>query len=352
MRSDHSRPAWPRSGHHNRLASLIELAMQPAPPPAKIRLLDRARDALRRKHYSLRTERQYLNWMRRFILFHGKRHPRHMGKVEIEAFLTHLARDQNCAASTQNQALSALLFLYRYVLAQPLEFDLQPVRAKRPKRLPVVLSKSEVHQVLNCMTGTNQLMAKVLYGGGLRLSECVRLRVKDLDFDQRKLVLRDTKGARDRATILAESLIEPLQRHLIRVQHIHQVDLQNGLGSVYMPHALGAKYPHASKEWIWQYVFPSSYLSIDPRSGVERRHHFSRSALQKAIRRAAHLAGLQKRVTPHTFRHSFATHLLEAGYDIRTVQSLLGHKDVRTTMIYTHVLRRGPFAVRSPLDAD
>lgn len=351
MRSYDSQPSLPRR-RPNPLPALLEISQAALPPPARTRLLDQARDALRRKHYSLHTERQYLGWMRRFILFNDKRHPRYMGKAEIEAFLTHLARDQNYAASTQNQALSALLFLYRYVIGQPLEFDLDPVRAKRPKRLPTVLSKSEVHQVLTCMTGTNQLMTKLLYGGGLRLSECVRLRVKDLDFDQRKLVLRDAKGARDRATILAESLTEPLQHHLLRVKHIHQADLQNNLGAVYMPHALGVKYPHASREWIWQYVFPSASLSRDPRSGAERRHHVSRSALQKAVRRGAHLAGIQKRVSPHVFRHSFATHLLEAGYDIRTVQSLLGHKDVRTTMIYTHVLRRGPFAVRSPLDAD
>jgi integron integrase len=351
MNSSDDRGPKPHRGSWNPLPALIEIG-QTTPPPPKIRLLDRARDALRRKHYSLRTERQYLNWMRRYILFNGKRHPRDMGIAEIERFLTHLAKDLNYAASTQNQALSALLFLYRTVLGQPVEGNLDPVRAKRPKHLPTVLSKAEVRQVLDCMAGTNQLMAKLLYGGGLRISECVRLRVKDLDFDQRKLILRDTKGSRDRATILAESLIEPLERHLVRVRHIHQADLEDGLGSVYMPHALATKYPHASKEWIWQYVFPSAQRSVDPRSEVERRHHLSRSALQKAVRNAAQLAGIQKRVTPHTFRHSFATHLLEAGYDIRTVQDLLGHKDVRTTMIYTHVLRRGPFAVRSPLDAD
>lgn len=330
--------------------AFIQMSKEPGKGYSQPRLLDRARHALRRKHYSLHTERQYLDWMERFIRFHNKRHPQFLGKAEVEGFLTHLATDKNYAASTQNQALSALLFLYKYVLEQPLEFDLDPVRAKRPKRLPTVLSRQEAHATLNCMSGETQLMAKLLYGAGLRVSECVRLRVKDLDFDQRVVIIRDGKGGRDRATILPESLVDPLQTHLIRVQAIHAKDLKQDVGTVYLPHALQVKYPQANREWIWQYAFPSSQLSIDPRSGVTRRHHMSRSALQKAVRRAGALAGVHKRVTPHVFRHSFATHLLEDGYDIRTVQDLLGHKDVRTTMIYTHVLRRGPFAVRSPLD--
>jgi integron integrase len=332
--------------------AFIQMSQRSSPQPTQPRLLDRAKAALRRKHYSLHTERRYLDWMERFIRFHNKRHPRHMGKTEIEAFLTHLATKENYAASTQNQALSALLFLYKFVLEQPLDFDLDAVRAKRPKRLPTVLSRQEAHAVLNCMSGETQLMAKLLYGAGLRLSECVRLRVKDLDFEQRKVIVRDGKGARDRASILPESLIEPIQHHLVRVQAIHAADLNAGLGGVYLPHALAKKYPHASREWIWQYAFPSARLSVDPRSGATRRHHYSRSGLQKAVRRAATLAGIAKRVTPHVFRHSFATHLLEDGYDIRTVQDLLGHKDVRTTMIYTHVLRRGPLGVRSPLDKE
>jgi len=315
------------------------------------RLLDRVRQAIRLKHYSIRTEEAYVNWIKRFILFHNKRHPKDMGAPEIETFLTHLAVDLNVAASTQNQALSALLFLYREVLKKDLdERTIDAVRAKKPKRLPTVLTKDEVLKVIGFLSGTNQLMAKLLYGSGLRLMECLRLRVKDIDFAQRQIIVRDAKGRKDRVTMLPDAVVPFLEEHLRHVKHIHDDDLAQGYGSVYMPTALERKYPNASREWPWQYVFPASTRSRDPRSGVIRRHHVHESGLQKAVRRAAKRAGINKPVTPHTFRHSFATHLLESGYDIRTVQELLGRKDVKTTMIYTHVLNRGGLAVRSPLD--
>ncbi len=319
--------------------------MEPRPK----RLLDQVRDALRLKHYSIRTEDSYVDWIRRYILFHGKRHPNEMGAPEIEAFLTHLAVNEHVATSTQNQALSALLFLYREVLHK----DLGPIdalRARKPKRLPTVLTQDEVRRVFDHLSGTHQLMAKLLYGSGLRLMECLRLRVKDIDFAQRAIIVRDGKGEQDRVTMLPESLIAPLQKHLQYVKRLHEEDLAKGYGAVYLPYALERKYPNAEREWIWQYVFPSERLSVDPRSGIVRRHHLDESGLQKAVRRAARAAGITKPVSPHTFRHSFATHLLENGYDIRTVQEILGHKDVKTTMIYTHVLQRGGLAVRSPLD--
>ena len=314
------------------------------------KLLDQVREAIQVKHYSIRTEQAYVNWIKRYILFHDKRHPREMGAAEIEAFLTHLAVDRNVAASTQNQALSALLFLYRQVLKQDLVGSIDSVRAKRPKRLPTVLTKEETLRVIGFLSGTHQLMAKLLYGSGLRLMECVRLRVKDVDFAQRQIIVRDGKGMKDRVTMLPDVLIQRLREHLQHTRHIHEDDLAKGYGSVYLPFALERKYPNADREWLWQYVFPATRLSTDPRTGITRRHHINESSLQKAVRRAAKRAGIDKRVTCHTFRHSFATHLLEDGYDIRTVQELLGHKDVKTTMIYTHVLNRGPLAVRSPLD--
>ena len=316
------------------------------------KLLDRTRTTLRRKHYAHSTEQQYLSWIRRYILFHGKRHPLHMGRPEIEAFLTHLAIQLRVSASTQNQALNAILFLYRTVLETPLDFPIDAVRAQRPIHVPTVLSRAEVRQVLSCLTGQTQLMTQLLYGGGLRAMECARLRVKDLDFSMREIVVRDGKGQEDRFTILPEALVGPLQEQLQLTKRIHERDLREGYGAVHLPFALERKFPAANREWIWQYVFPSRRLALDPRAGVVRRHHVSPSALQKHVRHAATLAGVQKRVTCHTFRHSFATHLLEAGYDIRTVQELLGHKDVKTTMIYTHVLKRGGFAVKSPLDAE
>jgi integron integrase len=320
--------------------------MDSSPP----RLLDQVRAVLRRKHYSLRTEEAYVGWVRRYVLFHHKRHPCDMGLPEVEAFLTDLAVAQQVAASTQNQALSALLFLYAEVLEQPLEGRVASVRAKQPDRLPTVMSRDEVGRVLDALTGVHQLMAKLLYGSGLRLMECVRLRVKDLDFAQRQVVVRDGKGAKDRVTPLPERLIVPLQEHLHRVALLHQRDLREGYGEVFLPDAFARKAANASRDWIWQYVFPAEQRSTDPRSGAVRRHHVDESGLQKAVRRAAELAQIPKRVTCHTFRHSFATHLLEGGYDIRTVQELLGHRDVSTTMIYTHVLNRGGRGVRSPLD--
>lgn len=317
--------------------------------PNTPRLLDQAREALRRLHYSRRTEESYIAWMRRYILFHQKRHPAEIGAPEVEAFLTDLAVTRQVAASTQNQALSALLFLYAEVLHQPLE-AVHAVRAKQPQRLPTVLTRAEARAVLAALSGTYQLMARLLYGSGLRLMECVRLRVKDIDVPQRQLLVRSGKGEKDRVTPLPGSLITPLQEHLARVQLTHAQDLREGYGEVYLPYALARKYPNANREWLWQYVFPAEHRSLDPSSGGVRRHHLDESGLQKAVRRAAQVAQVPKHVTCHTFRHSFATHLLEDGYDIRTVQELLGHSDVSTTMIYTHVLNRGGRGVRSPLD--
>ena len=314
-----------------------------------MKLLNQVRDAIRVKHYSYRTEQAYVGWIKRYIYFHDERHPSEMGAPEVEAFLTHLVVEGNVAASTQNQALSALLFLYRKVLHQ----DLGPVdalRAKRPKRLPTVLTKEETLRLIACLTGTHRLMAKLIYGSGMRLMECLRLRVKDLEFERRAIIVRDGKGAQDRVTVLPDRLILLLQEHLQRVKALHEQDLARGYGAVYLPDALARKYPSAHKEWIWQYVFPANRLSVDPRSGVVRRHHLHESSLQKAVKEAARLAGIVKPVSPHTLRHCFATHLLESHCDIRTVQELLGHKDVKTTMIYTHVLNQGGLAVRSPLD--
>ncbi len=318
------------------------------------KLLDQLRDTLRLRHYSYRTEEAYVEWARRFILFHDKRHPAEMGAPEIRAFLLHLAKDRHVAASTQNQALSAILFLYREVLQKEVEPILLS-RAKRPERLPTVLTQDEVRRLLQHLGGTHKLMAQLLYGSGLRLMECIRLRVKDVDFKYRTLTVRDGKGAKDRIVPLPETVLPALRRQLERVRLLHQEDLAEGAGEVFLPYALAEKYPAAAKELIWQYVFPASRRSRDPRSPhpegpPTRRHHVDPSGLQRAIRKAAPQAGIQKRVTAHTLRHSFATHLLEAGYDIRTVQELLGHKDVRTTMIYTHVLQRGGLAVKSPLD--
>ncbi|MHB1618684.1 MAG: integron integrase [Sulfuricella sp.] len=319
----------------------------PANPP---KLLDQVQAVLRVKHYSIRTERVYLDWIKRYILFHHKAHPAQMGAPEVEAFLSHLAVAGKVAASTQNQAKSALLFLYREVLALELPLLDNVTRAKTPQRLPVVLTASEVKSLLNRLDGTLWLMASLLYGGGLRLMECVRLRVKDVDFEMRQVTVREGKGFKDRVTMLPESSIAPLQAHLARVRALHEEDVTEGYGAVYLPYALEKKYPNAAKEWGWQYVFPARSLSVDPRSGVTRRHHVDEKSLQRAVKRAAQQAGIAKPATPHTLRHSFATHLLQSGYDIRTVQELLGHKDVQTTMIYTHVLNRGGRGVQSPLD--
>jgi len=318
--------------------------------PKSRKLLDQIRDAIRLKHYSYSTEKTYVHWARRYILFHNKRHPAEMGAVEIETFLTHLAKEDNVSASTQNQALNALLFLYRSVLKIDLAIPIHALRAKRSEHLPTVLSKEETAQVLSGMHGLHQLMAKLLYGSGLRLMECLRLRVKDIDFEQSQIIVREGKGEKDRATMLPSSLVEPLKTQIAYIRKLHELDLEQGFGSVELPFALARKYPNADKEFAWQYIFPSDRRSTDPRSGIIHRHHLDPSGLQRAVRAAAKLAKIDKPVSPHTFRHCFATHLLEAGYDIRTVQELLGHKDIKTTMIYTHVLNRGPKAVRSPLD--
>jgi integron integrase len=319
-----------------------------APQPPK--LLDQVRDRLRLKHYSIRTETQYVQWIRRFILFHDKRHPRDMGVAELEAFLTHLAVEGRVAASTQNQALSALLFFYREVLAINLPWLDNVVRAKTPQRLPVVLTRQEVVSVLDGMSGVYGLMARLLYGTGMRLMECVRLRVKDVDFEQAEILIRDGKGAKDRVTMLPQSLVEALRAHLKIRQCLYEEDRAKGMASVYLPDALDRKYPNAAVDWAWQYIFNSGSYSIDPRSGAERRHHIDEKLLQRAVKKAVVASGIAKLATPHTFRHSFATHLLQSGYDIRTVQELLGHADVQTTMIYTHVLNRGGRGVVSPLD--
>ena len=319
------------------------------PKPKK--LLDRIHDTLRVKQYSNKTEQAYLNWIKQYILFHDKKHPQDMGASEVETFLTYLAVDRKVAASTQNQALSALLFLYREVLQIPIKTGFQFVGAKRPKHLPVVLTKSEIQQIFVRLSGNIKLIVQLLYGSGLRVNEAVRLRVKDVDFEQRQIIVRDGKGAQDRVSMLPESILEQLKSHLVNVEDIYQQDLRNGNGRVYLPYALARKYPNAEREWIWQYVFPSKILSRSKADGIIRRHHISPATVQKAVRSAATAAKIHKHATPHSFRHSFATHLLEAGYDIRTVQELLGHKNVKTTMIYTHVLNRGPKVVRSPLDS-
>jgi integron integrase len=316
----------------------------------KKRLLDQVRDVMRLKHYSLRTERTYCDWITRFIRFHRMRHPTEMSEAEVAEFLTHLARSGNVSASTQNQALSALLFLYKEVLKQKIGWLQNVERAKKPARLPVVLSRDEVHKIFAHLHGTARLMAGLLYGSGLRLMECVRLRVKDADFAYARITVRDTKGGRDRVTMLPANLAAPLQRHLQKVKAQHEQDLADGFGEVWLPDALARKYLSAAREWSWQFVFPSSRISVDPRSQVKRRHHIDESALQQAVKKAVRAARLTKPASCHTFRHSFATHLLENGYDIRTVQVLLGHKDVSTTMIYTHVLNKPGIGVRSPLD--
>jgi integron integrase len=314
------------------------------------KLLDQVREATRTLHYSIRTEDAYVGWIRQFILFHGKRHPAEMGEGEVGEFLTHLAVERNVAASTQNQALSALLFLYKVVLERPLEMVDGVVRAKRPERLPVVLTRDEVRAVLERLTGAPRLAAGLMYGSGLRLMECIRLRIKDVDFGQNLLIVRDGKGQKDRVSVLPATLVEPLKVQVAEVRARHVQDLGDGFGRVYLPYALKEKYSNADREFGWQYLFPASRRGTDPRTGEVRRHHLAESALQKAVKAAVRRADLNKPASCHTFRHSFATHLLESGSDIRTVQELLGHQDVRTTMIYTHVLNRGVMGVRSPID--
>ncbi|OGA70059.1 MAG: integrase [Betaproteobacteria bacterium RIFCSPLOWO2_12_FULL_68_20] len=321
----------------------------PDSPAARPRLLDQVRDAIRRRHYSYRTEETYVHWIRRFIFFTGKRHPRELGAPEVTAFLNHLASERDVAASTQNQALSALLFLYKEVLATPLPWLDGLERAKRPARMPTVLTPEEVKRLLERMRGTKKLMASLLYGAGLRLRECLKLRVKDVDFGYRQILVRDGKGGKDRVTMLPEPLIEPLKAQLERAKRLHELDLAAGCSDVELPDALARKYPRAPYEWGWKFVFPSYKRSVDPRTGVIRRHHVYENYLIRGVKDAARAAGLAKHVSCHTLRHSFATHLLEAGYDIRTVQELLGHSSVETTMIYTHVMNKGGRGVNSPL---
>lgn len=316
----------------------------------KPKLLDQMRSRLRTLHYSLHTENSYLEWVKRFIQFHDLKHPESMGSNEIEMFLNNLAIEKNVAASTQNQALSAIMFLYKEVLRIDPGWAGNSRRAKRPKKLPVVFSISEVQKIMTQLDGTYWIMAHLLYGAGLRLMECIRLRVKDLDFELNQINVRDGKGGKDRRTMFPQVLRESLKIHLGKIKLLHEKDLAEGYGSVYLPNALEKKYPDAATDWSWQYVFPSAKLSKDPRSGIKRRHHLNHQNLQRKVKRAIQYAGIQKNGSCHSLRHSFATHLLESGYDIRTIQELLGHKNINTTMVYTHILNMGGKGVVSPSD--
>lgn len=320
---------------------------QPKPKP---KLLDQVRAAIRAKHYSHRTEEAYTQWIRRFVLFHNKRHPAEMGEYEINQFLTHLAVKENVAASTQNQALCGILFLYREVLNREIG-DIGAVTwAKKPKRLPVAFTREEVKAILSHLSGKHWLMASLLYGAGLRLIECLKLRVKDIEFGYNQIIVRDGKGQKDRVTVLPKSLKEPLRRHLEEVKKLHEADLKQGHGVVDLPGALARKYPNAGREFAWQYVFPSSIISPNRETGLKQRHHAVEKPLQQAVKEAIRKAGIHKHASCHTFRHSFATHLLQNKCDIRTLQELLGHEDLNTTMVYTHVVDQGPFGVSSPAD--
>lgn len=335
------------------MAGFVRPPAEPAQPPldrAQPRLLDEVVRTIRERRLSLRTEEAYRLWVRRYVIFHGKRHPTTLGLAEVNAFLSHLAVEGRVSPSTQNQALAALLFLYRDVLRIQLGQPRDYLRALRPRRLPIVLSREEVRALLAQLGGQERLVATLLYGGGLRLLEALRLRVHDLDFDRREVIVRAGKGDKDRRTVMPASLIDDLRRHLDEVHDSWQRDRKAELPGVWLPTALARKYPHASTEWHWQWAFPTARPQRDPRSGIVRRHHLPDRTLQRAVRQGAERAGIAKAATCHTLRHSFATHLLEAGYDIRTVQELLGHRDVKTTMIYTHVLNRGGLAVRSPAD--
>ena len=314
------------------------------------RLLDQVRNKLRVMHYSYRTEEAYVPWVKQYILFSGKRHPRDLGKKELEKFLTYLAVDRKVAASTQNQALSAILFLYQQVLGIDLEWLDNVVRAKKPENIPVVLTQAEVEALFDHLSGKYWLMASLMYGSGLRVTECLRLRIQDVDFGYRQIIVRNGKGGKDRLTPLPDVLEAPLRLQIQEAMKVHRKDVVEGYGEVSLPFALAKKYPKAAWEMVWQFLFPASNRARDPRSGREKRHHLDPSVIQKMMKQASRAAGIKKRVTPHTMRHCFATHLLQAGYDIRTVQELMGHKDVKTTMIYTHVLQRGGSAVRSPMD--
>jgi integron integrase len=313
------------------------------------KLLGEMRDHIRRKHYSIRTEQAYLAWAKRYILFHRKRHPNEMGEAQIVAFLNHLAVERNVAASTQNQALNALVFLYKKVLGRE-ELVLENLApAKRPQRLPTVFDRNEIERFFTGLEGTRKLVAALLYGSGLRLLEGLRLRIQDIEFERNQIVVRNGKGAKDRVTLLPPGLVAPIRGQMATASQLHSKDLAAGLGEVYLPYALERKYPGAPKQWGWQYLFPARSTALDPRSGKTRRHHLGESAIQRAVKEAIVAAGIHKHGSCHTLRHSFATHLLEDGYDIRTVQELLGHKDIRTTMIYTHVMNKGPMGVKSPL---
>ncbi|MHC4165384.1 MAG: integron integrase [Planctomycetota bacterium] len=322
-----------------------------SPVGRKPRLLEQLRQALRSRHYSRRTEQTYCQWVKRFIYFHKVRHPAEMAEPEINAFLTHLAVKERVSASTQNQALSAILFLYRHVLNRKIGDLGEVIRARKPKRLPVVMTREEVKLVLSHLKGDRWLMANIMYGAGLRVRECLRLRIQDVDFAASQILVRDGKGFKDRITMLPDVIKRPLLEHLEAVKKIHERDLAEGYGRVQMPYALARKYPNAARERGWQWVFPQENRWVNKRTDQQGRHHIDESILQKAVKAAVRRAGITKHATCHTFRHSFATHLLEDGYDIRTVQELLGHKDVRTTMIYTHVLNRGSHGVVSPADA-
>jgi len=314
------------------------------------RLIERFHASICSKHYSYRTEQAYWYWIRYFVLRNGKRHPAELGAAEVTEFLSWLATERNVAAATQNQALSALLFLYKQVLGQELPWLGGMTRAKRPVRLPVVLTEAEVRRLLSNLHGVKWLMGSLLYGAGLRQNECLMLRVKDVDFAYRQILVRDGKGGKDRVTPLPEAAVQPTQEHLGRVRALHQRDLAAGFGEVWLPHALARKYPRAGRQWGWQFVFPSKNRSAEPQTGVIRRHHIYPDTVGRAIKEAAEAAGIIKPVSCHTLRHSFATHLLQSGQDIRTVQELLGHSDVSTTMIYTHVMNKGARGVKSPLD--
>ncbi len=338
--------AIPPAGGDVEAKDMERVALAPASP----RLLDQVRDVVRRRHYSYRTEETYLHWIKRFIYFSDKQHPRELGADDVTAFLNHLVSERHVAASTQNQALAALLFLYKEVLAQPLPWLDGIEHAKRPVRKPTVLTAKEAQALLARLTGAKWLMASLLYGSGLRLRECLTLRVKDVDFGYRQILVRDGKGGKDRVTMLPGPVVEPLQAHLARVKALHDRDLADGCGDVELPDAIARKYPRAPYEWGWKFVFPSYKRSVDPRTGAIRRHHVYENYLIRGVKEAARRAGITKHVSCHTLRHSFATHLLEGGYDIRTVQELLGHNDVSTTMVYTHVLNKGGRGVRSPLE--
>jgi len=340
-------PKTPQKPQPN-VPKLDQLTCAAVSKPKK--LLDQVSEALRTKHYAYRTEKTYVDWITRYIIFHKKRHPKDMDANEIREFISYLATERKVATSTQNQALSAILFLYRTVLEKEIILPPELINPSRPKRLPTVLTHAEAMSVINQMRGTPRLMTKILYGSGLRLMECMRLRVKDVDFENRQIIVRGGKGDDDRFTVLADSVAADIKHILQDVKALHDKDLREGYGETILPNALSIKYINAGKEWSWQFIFPASQRSTDPLSGVTRRHHLDESVLQKAIHSATQLAKIDKPVTAHTFRHSFATQLLQNGYDIRTIQELLGHKDVKTTMIYTHVLQRGGLAVKSPLD--